>query len=169
MIHVTLLFKDLFNTASIYLSPVAFHKGYIRPGLREAVDKGALLAGPALCFLLMLFSLPGMVHRTPPSSTSASKSSWSYSCHSSPFLNLKTIFSLFFILRINLASLQVLLLVYLPLQLFRLRPLLLDHDSHQKEFVKLPPTILCRKYCSWEIISKFSLSKIEHAKGFFLW
>lgn len=166
MIQVTRLFEDLFNTAPVDLSLVTFCKGC--KTRTQRLCKGVLLPGPTSCFLLMLCSLPGMAHRTPPSSTPASKSLRSYTCHSSPFLNLEMTFSLL-ILHINLVSWQVFLLVYLPLQLFKLRPLLLDHDSHQKEFVKFTPVILCREYYSWEVINKFALSRTELAKGFFMW
>lgn len=55
----------------------------------------------------------------------------------------------------------MLLLVHLSLQLFKLRPLLLDHDSHQKDFVKFTSFILCKQYCLEEVFHKFSLSRIE--------
>lgn len=89
-----------FIQGSLQHSPNLTVPSYLPQGLcktrtQRGSEKGVLLAGPTLCFLLMLFSLPGMVHRTPPSSTPASKSLQSYSCHSSPFLNLKTIFSFF--------------------------------------------------------------------------
>lgn len=102
--NISLFYSRISPTQTQFTCPqLPSTKGCLRPGLKEALDKGVLLAGPTLCFLLMLFFLPVMVHGTAPSSTPASKSLWSYSFHSPSFLNLKTVFS-FLILHINLAS-----------------------------------------------------------------
>lgn len=108
MINVILIFNALYNIAQIYLSPVTFHKCWMWPG--EALAKGALVKGPALYFLPMLFPLPGIIHETPPSSELASKSLGSHFCHYFPLLNLEIILSTSTLL-INLISLNVLLLV----------------------------------------------------------
>lgn len=118
-------------------------------GLREAQAQAVLLVGPALCFLLRLFSLSEVVHRTPPSSRPAPKSLWSHACHSSPLLNLEMVFSF---LTLFWLCISISLFTYaspgsLAFAGINLRALLLDHDSHLKDVFMLT-FIICREICS---------------------
>lgn len=127
----------LYNTVPIYLSPVTCHKCCMWPGFR-GLDEGAkraLLAGPHWAVCSGCSACLGwhveLLHFC---------SETCHSCHSSLLLNVKMIFS-FLTLRINLASLHV-LLVHLSSQLCKLRPLFSDHDSHQKDVFMLSPLLL---------------------------
>lgn len=146
MIRVTLLFKNLYNIASIYLSPVPFHRCSVWPGLRDALVKRALLTGPVLSFMLRLFFLLKMVHRTSPSARPVTKFLRSHPA--TPLLSWIWKFSCFWLCILILPFDMCFSWFTCLCSYFKLRPILLDHDSHQKVVFMLSSLILCRENCS---------------------
>lgn len=155
------LFHSRLSTARPQLLPVASYPSQVLlwRRLREAQAKAVLFVGSTLCFLLRLFSLSEVVHRTPLSSRPAPKSLWSHPPHSSPFLNLEMVSS-FFDSEYQLTSLHALLLVHLPLHVLTWGHFSWTHDSHLKDVCMLA-FIIFREICSNEVLNKYALSRIE--------